>query len=330
MLRSLSRDIFEFRLMSGNINGVYNLDTTPALEDFDEIIEERVPNPRPPRKKRQKVYALLDVSNSMRDDNKIIFAKALLLAYMVMACEEGAQIYFRTFGNTVHARTDALSREAFPALARRLLDVTPDGSTDIKGALDMAIGDIRALDNLNRYEGLFESPPTEILLVSDCESYTVPFIPRGIKLHTVHLEAGRMMTAYRDGFERIREASATFNQIDTSALQLPDSTRERWLLQQDGRSLETLPPPAVRDGDRSEKPRVVINRRTLMEVYERMDDTTRRTGAVRAPAQGIPLRPHLGLLHIIRDWIARRFHHSRRPATRHASAVLGVQFRERR
>ena len=222
---------------------LYNIDTGPAEQEYDDIVEVRVPTGGVSRKKRQKVYALLDVSNSMRDGNKEVFAKALLLAYLLIAVEEGAQLYLRTFGNTVHARSDCNSLEQFAELAQRILRVTPDGSTDIKAALDAAVGDIRSLDNYNTLAHLGEAPPTEILLISDCESYEVPYLPKGIRLHTVHLKGGRMMTAYREGFERIRAESKTFTKIDTSLLQLPDSSRDRWLLEQDGRSLERGPAP---------------------------------------------------------------------------------------
>jgi len=277
MLRELSPSLFNFRLMAGNIDGVYNIDRTPVVEEYEETIEEEVPTESPNRKKRQKVYALLDISNSMREYHKVIFAKALMLAYLVKASEERADIYFRTFGNTVHYRSDCRTTEDFAELARRILQVTPDGSTDIKGAVSVAIGDIRQIDNLNSVGRVFERPDTEILLISDCESYSIPHVPRGIKLHTVHLKGGRMMTAYREGFERIKAESATFHAIDTSGLHLAETTRDRWLLQEAQRHLE--------DRDAASSPGGVIvrrsrddarNLRTLAEAYDRMAEGNRR------------------------------------------------------
>ena len=131
MLRTLGQELFDFRLISGGINGLYNIDTGPAEQEYDDIIEVRVPTGGMSRKKRQKVYALLDVSNSMRDANKETFAKALLLSYLLIAIEEGAELYLRTFGNTVHHRSDCTTKERFGELAGRILRVTPDGSTDI-------------------------------------------------------------------------------------------------------------------------------------------------------------------------------------------------------
>ncbi len=279
LLRTISQEIFDYQLMSGGINGVYGVDLPAALQEYDEVVEELVPAPRPLNRRRQKVYILLDVSNSMREENKILFAKAVVLAYAVTASREEARIYLRTYGNTVHERTDCLDQEHFPALARRVLTVTPDGSTDIKRALDMAIGDIRALDDLNRYDGMFKTPETEILLLSDCESYSLPYIPAGIKLHTVHLKSGHVFKSYVEGLERIREASATFHAIDTGALQLPDASRDRWLLLQDGRPLDGgqdgMTMPEGRSGP------TTVRAERLLEVYERMEATAQKGGRAR-------------------------------------------------
>lgn len=334
MLRSISQELFDFRLISGGINGLYNIDTGPAEQEYDDVVEVRVPTGGVSRRKRQKVYALFDVSNSMRDHNKATFAKALLLAYFLIAIEEGAEIYLRTFGNTVHFRTDCTSREEFAALAERVLRVTPDGATDIKVAIDTAIGDIRQLDNFNTLAHLGEAPPTEILLISDCESYEVPYLPKGIRLHTVHLKGGRMMTAYREGFERIKAESKTFTEIDTSMLLLPDATRERWLLEQDGRSLERgLSLRALDDDVRPEEER----RDALIEAYQRMHEKKGRVrGAQRVNAMAA--RPAFALGDLLRrmaEAIGRLFV---RPASakweegeeRRPASPMGMRFRERR
>lgn len=328
MLRTVDQEVFEYRMLSGDIHGVYNVDPGPAVEEYDEVVEERVPVDEPAQRKRQKVYALLDVSNSMRDDNRLLFAKALMLAYLVVAREEGASIYFRTFGNRVHERTDCLGPGDFPALARRILSVTPDGSTDIKGVLDSSIADVRELDNLKRYEGLFTAAPTELLLVSDCESYTVPYIPPNIRLHTIHLGGTAVAAGYRESFERIRNESATFHQLDTSHFRLPDTTRDRWLLLQDGR-------PAGGDADAGTSGRhgddraAVARRRAVHAVYERITDPGAAPGA-RVQRGGGGRGQGIGLLALLR--LVLRHVHTRGGDARTAPAAHAgaVQFRIKR
>lgn len=313
MLRDLDPELFEHQAVSGGINGVYSVERPPSIEEFDELVEERVPTNAPLRKKRQKVYALLDVSNSMRDGNKILFAKALMLAYLITAHDEDAHLYYRTFGNTVHARTDCTEPGAFGELARRVLTVTPDGATDIKGALDAAVSDIRALDQVNRYERMFESADTEIFLISDCESYSAPYIPNGIKLHTVHLSAGQMASTYKDSFQRIREESATFCEIDTTALALPDAARDRWLLMQDGRQLEPPPAFALPDDQQDQRRRDrTVRRQELLAAYARMRESKSPRDAVRGRMNAMHIRPHSGLramLRAFRDAISALIEH---------------------
>lgn len=335
MLRTLGQELFDFRLISGGINGLYNIDTGPAEQEYDDIIEVRVPTGGMSRKKRQKVYALLDVSNSMRDANKETFAKALLLSYLLIAIEEGAELYLRTFGNTVHHRSDCTTKERFGELAGRILRVTPDGSTDIKIALDTAVGDIRALDSYNTLAHLGEAPPTEILLISDCESYEVPYLPKGIRLHTVHLKGGRMMTAYREGFERIRSESQTFTEIDTTNLQLPDSTRDRWLLEQDGRSLERgLALKAFERGTNPEEER----RQGLVQAYARMNEAKSRRTKGAQKMNAMAAKPTLGLAELFRrigSALRRVFARPASEAWEEAEEAapispMGLRFRQRR
>lgn len=335
MLRTLGQELFDFRLISGGINGLYNIDTGPAEQEYDDIIEVRVPTGGMSRKKRQKVYALLDVSNSMRDANKETFAKALLLSYLLIAIEEGAELYLRTFGNTVHHRSDCTTKERFGDLAGRILRVTPDGSTDIKIALDTAVGDIRALDSYNTLAHLGEAPPTEILLISDCESYEVPYLPKGIRLHTVHLKGGRMMTAYREGFERIRSESQTFTEIDTTNLQLPDSTRDRWLLEQDGRSLERgLALKAFERGTNPEEER----RQGLVQAYARMNEAKSRRTKGAQKMNAMAAKPTLGLAELFRrigSALRRVFARPASEAWEEAEEAapispMGLRFRQRR
>lgn len=335
MLRSISQELFDFRLISGGINGLYNIDTGPAEQEYDDIVEVRVPTGGMTRKKRQKVYALLDVSNSMRDANKEIFAKALLLAYLLIAAEEGAELYLRTFGNTVHTRSECRSIEEFAALAQRVLRVTPDGSTDIKVALDTAVGDIRALDKYNTLEHLGEAPPTEILLISDCETYDVPYLPKGIRLHTVHLKGGRMMSVYREGFERIRAESKTFNEIDTTLLQLPDSSRDRWLLEQDGKSLEQ--DLALKVLERAANPSEQ-RRQGLLQTYRRMTVTKSKRLRGAQKVNGMALAPAFGFAELIRKIAALVRRLFVRPESeawheapeRPAPTPMGMKIRERR
>ena len=334
LLRQLDPELFEFRLVSGSINGQYSVDAHPTTEEWDELVEERVRTTRPVRKKRQKVYALLDVSNSMRDDNRAIFAKALVLAYLLSAAAEGSHVYFRTFANTIHERSDSFDPADFPAVARRVLSVNPDGGTDIKRALDIAIGDIRRIDQVNTYERLFEAPPTEILLVSDCESYSVPYVPPGIKLHTVHLKSRQMMTAYAEGFEKIREESTTFHEIDTSALRLPDTARDRWLLMQDRRT--SLAPAVAGELDGNSEP--PERREGLIAMYERIGQSDSRDARVGRHDGGLKVGgglPFLAMLRAIKDAARRAFaplRHLPHPHISNAAPMTagGTNFRVRR
>jgi hypothetical protein len=335
MLRDVAPGLFDYQLLSGGIHGVYTTGLTPAIEEYDEIVEERIPAPGPGRKKRQKVYALLDVSNSMRDDNRILFAKALLLAYLVTAHREGAEIYFRTFGNTVHARSDCAAPGDFAQLARRILAVTPEGSTDIKHAMDTAIFDIRALDGFNRVERLGETPPTELLLISDCESYSIPVIPKAIKLHTVHLKGARMMKIHAEGFERIRAESRTFHEIDTTALVLPETTRERWLLRFDGRALDDARADAGTEGAQHRPG--AAHRQAVREAYRRMTGQAKERRPVRLqPGRALsPAKPGFGaLLRALWRLLRHPWPHRRglaAPAQPLAAAApFGLQFRVRK
>lgn len=334
MLRTLSPNLFEFRLLSGNINGVYNIDSAPRVEEYDEVVEEEAPVDAP-RRKRQKVYALLDVSNSMRGSNKMLFAKALVLAYLVSACNERANLHLRTFGNTVHHRTDCIERGDFADLAQRVLAVTPDGSTDLKRTLNVAIADIRALDGQRETRGL-EQPPTEILLISDCESYSVPYVPQGIRLHTVHLKGGEMMRAYSEGFERIRAESTTFHEIDTTRLALPDTLRERWLLLQDGRPLEGLPEPAMLHLDTPPGHVSAARRKALLDVYDRLADSTSKRSGSRAKLtnswHGKKSFDPSALLQLIAEILRRIFVRGARTAPKAGgdSAPFGMHLRVRR
>lgn len=327
MLRNLSEELFEYRLLSGNVHGVYNVEPRPVIEEWDEIIEERVPVEAPRRRNRQRVYVLFDVSNSMRENNKLIFAKALVLAYLLVACEEGARIYFRTFANRIHSRTDCLDPGSFATLAQRILRIEPDGSTDIRVAFSAALGEIAALDGVGRAHQPFQRSPTELLLISDCESYSVPQIPRGVTLHTVHLTGGYMARGYQEGFELVRKASTSFYEIDTTRLVLPETIRDRWLLQQDGRRRAF-----DRDGPGSGAASRSERRQGLLTVYERLAETS--TGRPGGARRGRPLPGHRAPLGVVLRALWAQLKNALRLGVRRrervpASPVFGLRFRVR-
>lgn len=334
MLRDIDPELFEFQLVSGGINGVYTRDLAPAVEEYDEIIEERVPVPAHRKRKRQEVYALLDVSNSMRDHNKAIFARALMLAYLLSACDERAHIYFRSFANTVHERTDCSEPGGFAEVARRILRISPDGSTDIRRAIITAIEDIKALGHTPGSPQGFAAKGTEILLISDCESYSVPFVPAGIKLHTVHLDKGWMQRGYQEGFERIREQSKTFHQIDTSNLVMPATTRERWLLRQDMTPQDDDAPVAAGDDEPGQSG--AVTRSAVHAAYARMATAdTRQGGRVSFGGTGGLVQPAAVNPFRIMWRMLKQVCHVPHRAPRHANnagaiAASGVQFRLRR
>jgi len=333
LLRSSSPDVFDYRLLAGDIHGLYNTAPGPAEEDYDEVTEERVLRGSPNRRKRQKVYALLDVSNSMRDANKMLFAKALLLAYLVTAHKERAHLCFRTFANSVHPRSDVRDGEGFPELAKRVLSVTPDGSTDIKAALAAAIGDINALDGVGHGKAAFGESTTELLLISDCESYFVPGVPAGIKLHTVHLKGGPMLQGYTESFEQIRSASATFTELDTTRFVLPETSRDRWLLHQDGRTLEPVGNAAAVEAGRNKEDRL-HRREQLLQTYQRMSANEKPTKAKRAKSSNFNGANTGAFAHLFRQLAAlfRRLLHpfgGSKPKARPVAAG-GVHFRPRR
>ncbi|HMO96252.1 MAG TPA: hypothetical protein PKD27_09015 [Tepidiformaceae bacterium] len=334
LMRSSSPDVFDYRLLAGDIHGLYNTDPGPAEEEYDEIHEERVLRGSPNRRKRQKVYALLDVSNSMRDANKILFAKALLLAYLATAHKERAELYFRTFANSVHPRSDVREPEAFPALAKRVLTVTPDGSTDIKAALAAAIGDINALDGVGRGKAAFAESSTELLLISDCESYFVPGVPAGIKLHTIHLKGGPMLKGYTESFEQIRSASATFTELDTTRFVLPETSRDRWLLQQDGRTLEPVGNAAAVEAGRNKEDRL-HRRDQLLQAYQRMSSKAKPPRAKRGRSSSFSGANTGAFAHLFRQLAAlfRRLLHpfgEGKPKPSAGAVAPRVQFRTRR
>ncbi len=328
-------EIFEFRLASGDVNAYYMRDLRPA----EQLPEEETDDSAPERRsKRQKVYVLLDVSNSMRDHNKMVFAKALVLAYLIRAAEEGAELYFRTFANSTHARSESTDRAAFAAMATRVLRISPDGGTDIRMAINTAIGDIRSIDGMGSLDKLSARAPTEILLISDCESYSVPFIPPTVKLHTVHLKDGPVAKSAAEGFESIKEGSATYHEIDATALWLQDTTLDRWLLKEEMR----LDPgsnsrPGAAKGKNGEKPQPSRSQ-ALMQVYDRMERGGRKGNRATQTARGVSA---IGRSAVVNPWhaflaILRALHLRRHAkplawqAVAHSRHRRGAEFRIRR
>lgn len=324
-------DLFEFRLASGDVNAYYVRQLVPPQEIIEDASED---TPRPERRpKRQKVYVLLDVSNSMRDHNKLVFAKALVLAYLIRAAEEGSECYFRTFGNSVHQRVESKDLAGFAALAQHVLRIAPDGGTDIKKALDTAIQDIKVIDNMNALERLAARAPTEILLISDCESYTVPYIPPTVRLHTVHMTDGQVAKSAVAGFESIREASATMHEIDSRALWMPDSTLDRWLLREELR----LEPGNGAAGPASGKNEETAKKtESLISVYDRMEgkEPKGKSGKVVSGVATFGKRGMINPWHLVLAMFrAMRFLHHRpdtlawKPA--HVHQARGTTFRVR-
>ncbi len=325
-------DLFEFRLASGDVNAYYTRELHPPQLLEEEASED---TPRPERRpKRQKVYVLLDVSNSMRDHNKLVFAKSLVLAYLIRAAEEGAELYFRTFANSVHARVESKELSQFAAVAQHVLRIAPDGGTDIKKALDTAIQDIKVIDNMNALERLAARAPTEILLISDCESYSVPYIPATVRLHTVHLADGPVAKSAIAGFESIREASATMHEINATALWMPNSTLDRWLLREELR----LEPGNGAAGPAQGKNETTAKKtESLISIYDRMEgqEPKGKSGKVVNGVATFGKRGMINPWHIILAMFrAVRFLHHRPDALAwkhaHVHHARGTTFRTRR
>ena len=234
MWQYIDPDVFLYKLYTHDVLVKEKEQTREIAEETEETIEEWVPVYKPRHKRRQKVLVLRDTSSSMNDNNKGIFAKAVALAYLIKAHEEGAEISDRSYANTVHPRLRARTTEEFGAVARRILKEGNYGTTDLAAALDATIAEIR------REEVGYDAnarAKTEILLISDCENpVMLPPLPPGVTVNTLHLEGGReglMLRDYQERLREIQEISRLFVRIDTSALQFPDALREAWLVLQE-------------------------------------------------------------------------------------------------
>ncbi len=231
--------LFLYRVYSHDVLVREPEERLETLEAEQDVVEEVLVPRRPERKRRQKVLVLRDTSSSMRDDNKGIFAKAVALAYLVKAHEEGAEISDRSFANRVHARLRATTPEQFAAVARRILAEGYYGTTNLAAALEVTMQEIRREElGLNP----FAKAQTEVLLISDCENpVQLPLLPPGVTVNTLHLEGGRegrMLRDYPKRLKEIQDISHLFVRIDTSALHLPDRTREAWLAREEVHAAE--------------------------------------------------------------------------------------------
>jgi hypothetical protein len=271
------------------------------LETFEreqEVVEEVLVPRRPERQRRQKVLVLRDTSSSMRDNNKGLFAKAVALAYLIKAHEEGAEVSDRSFANRVHARLRASTLEQFAAIARRILAEGYYGTTNLAAALEVTMQEIRREElGLNP----FAKAQTEILLISDCENpVQLPLLPPGVTVNTLHLEGGRegrMLRDYPKRLKEIQDISRLFVRIDTSGLHLPDRTREAWLAREEVRAAEEAVAQAQAAGARVDAAlRERLDRaRRLAAVYEGLARAQRehtrahRAGHVRFSAERLNL-----------------------------------------
>jgi hypothetical protein len=255
-------------------------------EEIEDTIEQLVKVAKPPRRKRQRVLVLRDTSSSMNDGNKGLFAKAVALAYLIKAQEEGAEVSDRSYANRVHARLRATSVDEFAVIARRILKEGYYGTTNLADALRVTMAEIR------REEVGFDPharAKTEILLISDCENpVELPPLPPGVTINTLHLEGGkegRMLRDYQYRLEEIQQISTLFVRIDTSALQLPDTIRDAWSILQETAALEQelnpdLPLEGVEPDPEQRRRAREIDQLSL--IYERMSEQNKDYRALKS------------------------------------------------
>lgn len=109
----------------------------------------------------QKLYLLLDKSYSMRNDFRLLYAKALLLWFLKEKYTHGRNpmLYYRGFAVNVTPLARARTKAEIAAVVREILLAEPDEKgTNINQALLTAIDDIRRSSLLH---------DAQILLVSD-------------------------------------------------------------------------------------------------------------------------------------------------------------------
>lgn len=308
MWQFIEPDLFIYKIYAHDVLVREQEEKPPPAEDEEALIEELVAVPKSRRKPRQRVLVLRDTSSSMRDSSKGIFAKAVALAYLVKAQEEGAEVGDRSFANTVHPRLRADAPAGFAAIARRILKEGFYGTTNLAAAFEVTMSEIRR-------EELGINPlaiaKTEILLISDCENpEPLPPLPPGVTVNTLHLEGGKeglMVRDYQERLREIQEISALFVRVDTSALQLPDASREAWTLLEETRAiqqeLESLGEgrtPA--DADLSER---LTRVQRLITVYERMAQGARAYKGLKAEMGRLHLGRRAGLRELLDALIAK-------------------------
>lgn len=251
LLADIDPDLFAYQAISGNLPVSENQKPKVVMEEKSETVDELEAVKKVGSSMRQKVYVLLDVSLSMDDSNKLIFAKAVIMAYLAKAYEEEAQIYFRAFAGKAGNRQDCISENQFPTLAQYILNISTYPDTNIARALRFAISDIKKMDKLQG-----DKPATtEILLITDGGSHTpIPQTPHSVTLHTLHIQDGteEALDHYGDDenpdlyskkaflarIAELTQASQTFTKIDPSDLRLLPENRDLWLLKEEVGKLE--------------------------------------------------------------------------------------------
>lgn len=246
LLADIAPDLFTYKALSGDLPVSEYRKPKVVMAEKSDIVEELEEVRSIGSSMRQKVYILQDVSLSMGDSYKLIFAKAVIMAYMVKAYEEHAQIYFRPFAGFAGVRVDCVRPSQFPELAHYVLAMGRYSDTNIALALQTAITDIRDIDQL-RGDRL---TTTEIFLITDGASHTdIPGTPRNITLHTLHLNdgteeafdyayGGYSYKAYVARIAELAQTSKTFTEINTSSLRFPPADKETWLLKEEVGKLE--------------------------------------------------------------------------------------------
>lgn len=240
LLEDLDADLLDYKALT---RGLPVLDFTKpqiVIEETSENLEELVPKAEKGTRSRQQVYVLLDISHSMDDNYKLIFAKAVVLAYLIKAQEEGSTVYYRSFYGQPGPLSMAHDHASFQPLAERVLKIDLQGGTDINDALKRAVNDVKELDDVP--EG--KNADTEILIITDAESFTdIPKVPSNIKLHTLHMYGGQEgrhegLEDYPKKLTALKRQSATFSQIFTGNLELDDYDEEKWDLLKEAEYLE--------------------------------------------------------------------------------------------
>ena len=309
MWQFIDPDLFYYRIYAHEIlvrEREYRATAEEDDDDEEEIITVKVRRVRP----RQRVLVLRDTSSSMRDDNKGMFAKAVALAYLIKAQEEGAEVMDRSFANRVHERLRATDRAGFATIAKRILTEPFVGTTNIAAAFERSATEIRREElgiNANA------RAQTEILLISDCENpEPLPPLPPGVVIHTLHLEGGRegrMLLSYAERLKEIQDVSTVFVRIDTSALQLPPALSDAWAVLEEARTLaEARDKLGYQDtpnhGQQREAAQRVQRNQQLLSVYQRLTSVDRQAGAFRAEVRrmylGQKVRQWPGLREIVR------------------------------